>query len=171
MSGLDSLHTLLEEELKDIYDAGKQLTKALPKMTTNASAAELKSAFENYLRQTQEHVERIEQENRCSSGSKCRRAGRNAFPLLGRAALLSRRDRWRFLYGEIRQEGIAEGRTGDARAQAGHAALGGLRQEGDEPKAGHRDRSERSTPSRWQGSAEARRTEEEQEIENLKSEI
>jgi ferritin-like metal-binding protein YciE len=61
MSGLDSLHTLLEEELKDIYDAEKQLTKALPKMATNASAAELKSAFENYLRQTQEHVERIEQ--------------------------------------------------------------------------------------------------------------
>jgi ferritin-like metal-binding protein YciE len=31
MSGLDSLHILVEKELKDIYDAEKQLTKASPK--------------------------------------------------------------------------------------------------------------------------------------------
>jgi ferritin-like metal-binding protein YciE len=60
MSGLDSLHALLQEELKDIYDAEKQLTKALPKMAKKASAAELKRAFEDHLRQTEEHVERIE---------------------------------------------------------------------------------------------------------------
>ncbi len=58
MSGLVLLHTLLKKELKDIYDAEKQMTKALPRMATNASAAELKSAFENHIRQTQDHVER-----------------------------------------------------------------------------------------------------------------
>lgn len=61
MSGLDSLHVLLQEELKDIYDAEKQLTKALPKMAKKASAVELKRAFEDHLRQTEEHVERMDQ--------------------------------------------------------------------------------------------------------------
>jgi ferritin-like metal-binding protein YciE len=61
MSGLDSLRALLQEELKDIYDAEKQLTKALPKMVKKASAVELNRAFEDHLRQTEEHVERMEQ--------------------------------------------------------------------------------------------------------------
>jgi ferritin-like metal-binding protein YciE len=60
MSGLDSLHALLEEELKDIYDAEKQLTRALPKMAKKASAAELTQAFNDHLRQTEQHVERLE---------------------------------------------------------------------------------------------------------------
>jgi uncharacterized protein DUF892 len=51
MSGLDSLHALLQEELKDIYDAEKNMAR-------KASAAELKSAFEDHLRQTEEHVKR-----------------------------------------------------------------------------------------------------------------
>jgi ferritin-like metal-binding protein YciE len=61
MASLDSLDALLREELKDIYDAEKQLTKALPKMVKKASADELKEAFEEHLRQTEEHVERLEQ--------------------------------------------------------------------------------------------------------------
>jgi ferritin-like metal-binding protein YciE len=58
---MDSLEALLQEELKDIYDAEKQLTKALPKMMKKASAGELRDAIEDHLRQTQQHVERLEQ--------------------------------------------------------------------------------------------------------------
>jgi ferritin-like metal-binding protein YciE len=61
MAGIDSLDTLLEEELKDTYDAEKQLTKALPKLAKKATAEELKTAFEQHLRQTEQHIERLEQ--------------------------------------------------------------------------------------------------------------
>jgi uncharacterized protein DUF892 len=44
MAGIDSLDTLLEEELRDTYDAEKQLTKALPKLAKKATAEELKAA-------------------------------------------------------------------------------------------------------------------------------
>jgi ferritin-like metal-binding protein YciE len=61
MASLDSLEELLQEELKDIYDAERQLTKALPKLVKKASAGELQDAFEEHLRQTRQHVERLEQ--------------------------------------------------------------------------------------------------------------
>src|SRR4029078_6423869 len=61
MPTVDSLEELLQEELKDIYDAEKQLTKALPKLAKKASSPELKSAFEKHLRQTEQHRERLEQ--------------------------------------------------------------------------------------------------------------
>jgi len=61
MAGIDSLDTLLEAELRDTYDAEKQLTKALPKLAKKATAEELKAAFEQHLRQTEQHVERLEQ--------------------------------------------------------------------------------------------------------------
>jgi ferritin-like metal-binding protein YciE len=61
MAGLDSLDELLHEELKDIYDAEKQLTKALPKLARKATARELKEALEAHLRQTEDHVGRLEQ--------------------------------------------------------------------------------------------------------------
>ena len=61
MVSLDSLDELLHEELKDIYDAEKQLTKALPKLAKKATASELKEAFDAHLRQTEDHVERLEQ--------------------------------------------------------------------------------------------------------------
>lgn len=61
MAGIDSLDTLLVEELKDTYDAEKQLTKALPKLAKKATAEELKAAFEQHLRQTEQHIERLEQ--------------------------------------------------------------------------------------------------------------
>jgi ferritin-like metal-binding protein YciE len=61
MEKLDSLEELLQEELKDIYNAEKQLTKALPKMAKKAGAAELKQAFEEHLAQTERHVERLEE--------------------------------------------------------------------------------------------------------------
>jgi ferritin-like metal-binding protein YciE len=61
MAGIDSLDTLLKEELKDTYDAEKQLTKALPKMAKKATAQELKDAFQEHLQQTEQHLERLEQ--------------------------------------------------------------------------------------------------------------
>jgi ferritin-like metal-binding protein YciE len=61
MANVESLEQLLQEELKDMYDAEKQLTKALPKLAKKATNAELKSAFEEHLQQTEGHVERLEQ--------------------------------------------------------------------------------------------------------------
>jgi ferritin-like metal-binding protein YciE len=58
---IDSLRTLLEEELKDIYSAEKQLLKALPKMAKQASSDELRTALEEHLEVTQGHVERLEE--------------------------------------------------------------------------------------------------------------
>ena len=58
---LDSLETLYVEELRDLYSAEKQLLEALPKMAKEASAPELKQAFEDHLGQTEEHVERLEE--------------------------------------------------------------------------------------------------------------
>jgi ferritin-like metal-binding protein YciE len=61
MAGIDSLESLLQDELKDIYDAEKQITKALPKMIKKAEADELRTAFEEHLQQTERHIERLEQ--------------------------------------------------------------------------------------------------------------
>ena len=61
MAELTTLDDLLLEQLKDLYNAEKQLTKALPKMAKAASNAELKKAFQTHLAQTEGHVERLEQ--------------------------------------------------------------------------------------------------------------
>ncbi len=58
---MESLRDVLIEELKDLYDAEKQLVKALPKMAKAASNEELKEAFESHLEETKGHVERLEQ--------------------------------------------------------------------------------------------------------------
>jgi ferritin-like metal-binding protein YciE len=57
---LQSLEDLFHEQLRDMYDAEKQLVKALPKMAKASSAQELKSAFEEHLQQTKGHVEKLE---------------------------------------------------------------------------------------------------------------
>ena len=61
MPTMDSLEDLLKDEIKDIYDAEKQLTKALPKLIKKATAKELKAALTDHLGETQEHVTRLEQ--------------------------------------------------------------------------------------------------------------
>lgn len=61
MAGIDSLQRLLEDELKDMYDAEKQITRALPKMMKKAGAGELRAAFEEHLQQTEQQIERLEQ--------------------------------------------------------------------------------------------------------------
>ncbi len=57
----ENLHELFVDELKDIYDAEKQLTKALPKMAKAAASHELRAAFEEHLEITRMHVERAEE--------------------------------------------------------------------------------------------------------------
>jgi len=56
-----TLHDAFLDELRDAYDAEKQLTKALPKMAKAASSKELRSAFESHLEETRGHVERLEE--------------------------------------------------------------------------------------------------------------
>jgi len=56
-----SLRELYIDELRDLYNAETQLTKALPKMAKASSNDELRQAFEEHLRQTSEHVSRLEQ--------------------------------------------------------------------------------------------------------------
>ena len=51
---------LFELELKDIYSAEKQLTKALPKMAKAATNEELKQAFESHLGETEGQIKRLE---------------------------------------------------------------------------------------------------------------
>ncbi len=58
---MDSLDILLEEELKDIYSAEKQLLKALPKMARKASSDELRAALEEHLTVTEGQVTRLEE--------------------------------------------------------------------------------------------------------------
>jgi ferritin-like metal-binding protein YciE len=55
-----TLHDAFLDELRDAYDAEKQLTKALPKLAKAAASTELRTAFENHLEETRGHVDRLE---------------------------------------------------------------------------------------------------------------
>jgi ferritin-like metal-binding protein YciE len=57
----ENLRELLVEELKDLYSAENQLTKALPKVAKHADDPQLKKAIEHHLKETEGHVERLEQ--------------------------------------------------------------------------------------------------------------
>lgn len=61
MSKMATMDDLFLDELRDLYDAEKQLTKALPKMAKAAASNQLKQAFEEHFEQTRGHVERLEQ--------------------------------------------------------------------------------------------------------------
>jgi ferritin-like metal-binding protein YciE len=61
MAKLTSLQDLLVEELKDLYDAEHQLTKALPKMAKAATNPQLQNAFTSHLAETEGHITRLEQ--------------------------------------------------------------------------------------------------------------
>lgn len=55
-----ALKELYVDELRDIYNAENQLTKALPKMAKAAKSEELRVGFKEHLEQTKGHVERLE---------------------------------------------------------------------------------------------------------------
>lgn len=56
----DNLREALVEEIKDLYNAEKQLLKALPKMAKGAESDELREAFESHLEETEGQVTRLE---------------------------------------------------------------------------------------------------------------
>jgi ferritin-like metal-binding protein YciE len=55
------LQGLLLQEVRDIYDAERQLTKALPKMAKAAESPELREAFQRHLEETRNQIKRLEQ--------------------------------------------------------------------------------------------------------------
>jgi len=57
---LNTLDDLFAVQIEDLYDAEQRLTKALPKMAEAATNARLKSAFQEHLRETEQHVTRLE---------------------------------------------------------------------------------------------------------------
>jgi ferritin-like metal-binding protein YciE len=59
MPKITSLQEILIDQLKDLYSAETQITKALPKMAKAATSPELKQGFQLHLAQTKEHAERI----------------------------------------------------------------------------------------------------------------
>jgi ferritin-like metal-binding protein YciE len=61
MADAGTLHDAFIDELRDAYDAEKQLTKALPKMAKAASSPDLRAAFEAHLEETRGQIERLEQ--------------------------------------------------------------------------------------------------------------
>lgn len=56
---VNSMEKLFIEELKDLYSAENQITKALPKMVSAATSKDLKKALENHLRETEGQIERL----------------------------------------------------------------------------------------------------------------
>jgi ferritin-like metal-binding protein YciE len=56
----NSLDDLFVHEVKDLYDAEHRITEALPKLAEKAHNPSLKRAFQNHLRQTEKHVERLQ---------------------------------------------------------------------------------------------------------------
>jgi ferritin-like metal-binding protein YciE len=56
-----TLHDAFIDELRDTYDAEKQLTKALAKLAKAASNPSLRDAFETHLEETRGQIERLEQ--------------------------------------------------------------------------------------------------------------
>ena len=61
MAEAGTLQDAFIDELRDTYDAEKQLTKALPKLAKAATSATLRDAFESHLEETQGQIERLEQ--------------------------------------------------------------------------------------------------------------
>jgi len=71
-----TLEMALEDSLKDLYSAEKQLTVALPKMAKAASNETLRQAFLDHLEETKGHVARLEKATQLidtkPSGKKCK---------------------------------------------------------------------------------------------------
>jgi ferritin-like metal-binding protein YciE len=56
-----TVQDLLADEIKDLYSAEKQLTKAIPKMAKGSNSPELSAAFKKHLEETKNQVARLEQ--------------------------------------------------------------------------------------------------------------
>jgi ferritin-like metal-binding protein YciE len=60
MADTGTLHDAFIDELRDTYDAEKQLTKALPKLAKASTDPKLRQAFESHLKETQGQIARLE---------------------------------------------------------------------------------------------------------------
>ncbi len=60
MAETGTLHDAFIDELRDSYDAERQLTKALAKLARAATSPDLRDAFETHLVETQGQIERLE---------------------------------------------------------------------------------------------------------------
>jgi ferritin-like metal-binding protein YciE len=60
-STMSTVEDLLVEQIRDLYDAEKQLVRALPKMAKAADSDELRQAIEDHLEETTNQVQRLEQ--------------------------------------------------------------------------------------------------------------
>jgi ferritin-like metal-binding protein YciE len=58
---IETLEQALVEEIRDLYDAEKQLTRSLPKMAKAANSEQLRAAFMEHLEVTKGQVARLEQ--------------------------------------------------------------------------------------------------------------
>jgi ferritin-like metal-binding protein YciE len=56
----DTLHDMFLDELRDAYDAEKQITKALPKMIKAVTSATLRRGLEAHLKETEGQIGRLE---------------------------------------------------------------------------------------------------------------
>jgi ferritin-like metal-binding protein YciE len=61
MAEAGTLHDAFIDELRDVYDAERQLTKALAKLAKAATSPPLREAFESHLEETQAQIERLDQ--------------------------------------------------------------------------------------------------------------
>ena len=75
MADKQTLKDLLEDEIKDLYSAERQLTKAIPKMAKGSHDAALSTAFTNHLKETEQQVARLEEVGKLldikPTGKKC----------------------------------------------------------------------------------------------------
>jgi ferritin-like metal-binding protein YciE len=58
---LETLHDLMVDQLKDLYNAERQVLSALPKLARNADTTALRNALDDHRRQTETHVARLEE--------------------------------------------------------------------------------------------------------------
>lgn len=58
---MKNLKDLFEHELKDLYSAENQILRAMPKLKDQASDDKLKKAIEKHLKETEKHVQRLEE--------------------------------------------------------------------------------------------------------------
>ena len=71
MADKQTVKDLLEDEIKDLYSAERQLTKAVPKMAKGSHDASLATAFMNHLKETEEQVTRLEEAGRLLGFKPC----------------------------------------------------------------------------------------------------
>src|SRR5215472_1007719 len=60
-SDIKNMDDLFVHTLRDIYYAEKQIVKSLPEMIEKASNQQLKQGFQTHLRETEDHVKRLDQ--------------------------------------------------------------------------------------------------------------